>query len=280
MLPPRLAVMLQFYRFHRKLLHLRHPRTFSEKVQRRKLYDRDPRFSLRADKVVVKDHARSVLGDDWIIPTLWSGTELPPRQARIWPTPFVIKANHASGWNRFIHGPEDLDWPAIEAECASWLRTPWFPEMHEPFYNDIPRQLLVEPLIGLPSGLMDYKFFVFAGRAEYIQVDIDRYGHHKRNFYNRDWELQNLAVRYERDLRGVERPAHLAEMISAAERIGGEFDFARIDFYDLPDGPKFGEITFTPESGRSRFVPAEMDGKFGALWPEPATRQIPPARSP
>ena len=56
--------------------------------------------------------------------------------------------------------------------------------------------------------------------------------------------------------------AHLRD---AAETLGRHFSFATIDFYDLPEGPKFGEITFTPSSGHKRFTPDEHDMRLGAL---------------
>src|SRR5579871_2473019 len=78
------------------------PKTFNEKIQRRKALDRDPRLPLRADKVLVKQFVAEKIGAEFVIPTLWHGPTLPPREERPWPRPFVIKANHASGWNHFV----------------------------------------------------------------------------------------------------------------------------------------------------------------------------------
>ena len=52
------------------------PKTFNEKVYRRKLLDRDPRLPVRADKVLVKKFVEDKLGSEWVIPTLWHGPDL------------------------------------------------------------------------------------------------------------------------------------------------------------------------------------------------------------
>jgi hypothetical protein len=65
------------------------------------------------------------------------------------------------------------------------------------------------------------------------------------------------------------RPAHLAEMISAAEKLAGNLAFVRVDFYDLPDGPRFGEMTFSPNAGNGHFTPQAFDRYLGALWTGP-----------
>ena len=55
-------------------------------------------------------------------------------------------------------------------------------------------------------------------------------------------------------------------MIEVAERLGAGFDFVRVDLYDLPDGPRFGELTFTPGAGLDPFHPPEYDQRLGDLW--------------
>ena len=89
-LPAEQSLALQFFRCHRRFPNLKNPRTFSEKVQLRKLNARDPRFRELADKVRVKEHVSKMIGEQFVIPSFWSGKGLPPVEARSWPTPFVI----------------------------------------------------------------------------------------------------------------------------------------------------------------------------------------------
>jgi len=53
-LPDYAAVNLTYLRTFGKLPNLRHPKTFSEKIAWRKLYQHNPQFPIFADKVAVK----------------------------------------------------------------------------------------------------------------------------------------------------------------------------------------------------------------------------------
>lgn len=267
LLPLPAAITAEFFRYHRYLPKISAPRSFSEFVQHRKLYEHDARFPTYADKVAVKDIVAQALGSEWVIPTIWHGKSLPDRPD--WPIPYVLKANHASGWNYFVRQAGDIDWDEMRRQTAKWLETPWHPRLGESYYNQIDRQLLVEPILGDPTkSLPDYKFFVFGGRALYVQVDTDRMtdSEHKRSFYDRDWVLQPFYLKYPIDRRPHPRPAHFDAMLSAVEKVAAPFPFARVDLYDLPSGPKFGEITFCPGAGYERFTPVEMDFTLGKLW--------------
>jgi hypothetical protein len=270
--PPELRLHLQFLRVHRRWGNFRAPRTFSEKVQYRKLYAVEPRFADFSDKVLVKHVVSKRLGSEWVIPTLWAGPRLPPLDERNWPLPFVIKANHGSGWNLFVREARDLDWPAIERMTSAWLARDFAPFTFEEHYRLISRQLLVEPLIGEPSAPPpDFKFFAFDGEVAFIQVDTDRFTHHRRCFYDPGWHKLPFALKHPLEEADVPRPRYLAKMIRAAEALARDFDFARVDFYELPEGPKFGEITFMPGSGFEAFHPSSKDEEVGRLWRLSAT---------
>ena len=57
-------------------------------------------------------------------------------------------------------------------------------------------------------------------------------------------------------------------MIEAAEILAEDFPFVRTDFYEVNSIPKFGEMTFYPQSGLDPFDPPEWDFKLGRLWPK------------
>ena len=264
MLPPRTRLSLQFLRAHGYIPNLKEPRTHSERIQHRKLFEDDSLFPLYADKLRVKPVVASILGADWITPTLWSGKTLPDQPK--FPLPFVVKVNHGSGWNCFVRTAADLQWDAIRAAANGWISTAWHDHLHEEWYNRIDRQILVEPLIG-GADLRDYKFYAFGGKVHYIQVHTDRFTDHKCAFFDRNWVKQDFTLKYKRDERPLAPPRHLAAMIRAAETLAAPFPFVRVDLYDLPEGPRFGELTFTPESGFVRFSPATSDRQLGELWP-------------
>src|SRR5262249_1857974 len=224
---------------------LRHgpPRTFNHKIVRRMHFERDPRFPLRSDKVLVKDFVAGKLGARWITPTLWHGPALPALSDRTWPLPFVLKASHGSHWNIFVREPYDLNWAMIEDRCRQWLTQIYGPPDPEWLYTAIQPQLLVEPFFGAGSTLpVDYKLWTFHGRVEFIQVDIDRESAHKRVFFDCSWnrlpfnigrKLATGVLKYPTDLREITRPKSLDAMIEAATTLVEDIAFVRVDFYDV-----------------------------------------------
>jgi hypothetical protein len=107
--PPEINLSLLFLRHHGKWPNLKHPKAFSEKIQHRKLRDRNPLLPVLIDKILTKEYVGKKLGESWVTPTLWSGKKLPPWSERHRPgqkrqqaarTPKLRTA--CQGWERFF----------------------------------------------------------------------------------------------------------------------------------------------------------------------------------
>jgi hypothetical protein len=267
-MPDEASLQAQYFRAFRRFANLENPQRLTEKIQVIKLRGDLAQHSGWVDKIEAKRRVGAILGERWITPTLWSGRALPPVDARTWPTPYVIKANHGCGWCHHVVTDADKDWPAIEARCAGWLRRRWFPNLRERQYDAIEPQLLIEPRLGGGAAVLpaDYKFHVFNGRVAFCGVTIERLQGPKITAMDRNW--QRLPFTMDRFPAAPEtpvQPVHLKEMIDAAETLAAPFHYARIDFYSLPEGPRFGEITLTSASGLRPFDPDIWDFHFGAL---------------
>lgn len=266
-LPASLAIRFNyFYRVGNPCLRLKNPQTFNEKIQHRKFYERDMRMPSLIDKVEAKKIVAARIGVEWIIPTLYAGRTLPSRNQRNWQIPYVLKPSHRSGEILFIRRPEDINWPEIEKIASKWTATHYGLHKQEWAYSQIEPRILVEEYIGGDDAPIDYKFFCFGGRVEFIQVDTDRETEHKRVFFDRDWRRQDFTLKYPMEIREISRPACLADMIEGAEKLASGWNFVRVDLYEVAGRPKFGEMTFYPASGTDRFDPPEWDRVFGHLW--------------
>lgn len=267
-LPDRAAVTLQFYRHLGYVPNLRNPKTYNEKIQYRKFYDRDPRMPPLVDKVGAKAIVAASLGPDWTIPTLWSGTDPAQIPFDTLEPPYVLKPSHASHCTQFVFNAGDIDQKRIRSQAASWLRLDYSRRYYEWVYTQVPRQLLVEPYIGDVTSLpVDLKFGVFHGRVQYIQHIIGEWTEDKQVFYfGRDWNW--LPVLRDRSIerQDIPAPRHLSAMLEAAETLAAPFSFARVDFYDTADRPLFGEITFYPNAGYGNRISLEYDRMLGDLW--------------
>ena len=266
-LPPRLSLSLHFLWRQGRWPNLRRPKTFTEKVQARKLLPPDPRFAQLADKVLAKVFVAETLGEAWVIQTLWHGPVLPPVNERDWPTPYVIKANHGSGWNIFVRSEDDKNWPEIEQKCQDWMNSRFHPHLHETFYDEIDRQILVEPFIGSEVLPVDYKFFCFDGVAHFVMVQSDRAVGLKIATMSRDWVKQPLRYTFPIPDGDIPKPKNYDTLLAAAEVLSKNFDFVRVDFYEIDGRPLFGEFTFAPGSGYEVFEPHRFNHIFGDLWP-------------
>lgn len=240
--------------------HLAVPGRYTEFVQHRKLYDHDPRYPPLIDKVAVKAAVAAILGPEWVTPTLWAGVSLPPRPP--WPAPFVVKSRHGCNQRVFVRTGE-ADWPAIRRRAMRWMRSTYGNWLFEWGYQDVPRGLLIEPFLGDGGRLpIDYKIYVFHGRAAFIQIHLDREHDHRWIVFDREWRLVSRRT----DDAVPLPPTSLDRMLTAAETLGRGFDHVRIDFYEIDGTPRFGEMTFYPGSGLDPFDPETLDLRLGACW--------------
>jgi hypothetical protein len=266
----RLRITLTHLWRHRQLPDLDAPGTFNEMVQQRKLHDRDPQLSVLADKVRVKSIVESRIGREWIIPTLWHGAVLPHQPD--WPTPFVVKSRHGCNQTRFVHQYDMQRWKIVMSQSRNWMRAPYGQWLDEWAYRDIPRGMLVEPFMGPGPDLpIDYKFFVFGGRVEFIQVHLGRgvKADWSRSRRGHRWIVLDRAWHRRSSLTSdpvPKRPVYLQRMIEAAEELARDIDFARVDLYEIDGRPLFGEMTFYPGSGLDAFDPVALDRELGTHW--------------
>lgn len=261
-------VRLTYWWRHRRAVDLADPRLFTELVQHRKLYDRDARQPLLADKVLVKQWVAARLGPEWVIPTLWHGRALPVRPA--WPRPFVVKARHGCRQNAFVRDAA-VDWRALRRRTVGWTARRYGYWLDEWLYRDIPRGLLVEPFVGVEGALpVDYKIYVFGGRAEYVQVHLEREHRHRWIVMDRDWRRVSAAC------NGADPapPPSLDRILAAAETLAKGQEFVRADFYDVSGRPLFGELTFYPGSGLDPFDPVTLDHAMGEHWRRARTAAV------
>lgn len=250
-------IHLTYFWRHGRVPNLDDPQRFTELVQLRKLYDRDPRMPLMADKVAMKAVVADRLGQDWVVPMLWSGAALPTNLR--FDQPVVVKSRH--GCNQAVVVCSDAEWARALHHSRKWVAGFYGGWLDEWLYRHIPRGLLIEPFIGTAPNLpIDYKVYVFNGQATHVQGHVDRATRHRWALHDRDWRPLSEAGPV------IARPSALSDMMAAAEELARGFDFVRVDFYQPARQPLFGEITFYPGSGLDPFDPPNLDFELGSLW--------------
>lgn len=261
---------IAFWRMHCYWPKFKNPKSFSEKVWHRMLYSRDPLFTMVSDKWRVRDYVTTKVGSIYLIPLLWHGDILTDIPFDGLPQQFVIKANHGCGYNIIVKDKTQVDIPNIKKQLKQWLTENFCLDKYlgtEWSYKNIQPHIIVESFIDDKGKIpLDYKFFCFAGRVEFVLMTFDRFGDVAEKHFDRSFtplDLWNGAQQYEGE---ITRPANYEQMLNVADALARDFDFIRVDLYSVGDKIYFGELTCNPAGGLARFIPKEYDFIFGEKW--------------
>ena len=262
----RRYLSIMFYHRLGYRLHWDRPETLNEIIQWKKLCDRDPLYTEYADKYAVRKHVAETIGEEYLIPLLGVYERPEDIDYSALPDRFVLKCNHGAGYNIICRDKAALDKRETAQTLEKWLSTPFYRYKREYHYKDIKPLILCEQFMKDASSdeLNDYKFFCIHGRVEVIQVDYDRYQNHTRNLYSRDWELLDVRISFPNHPGdpGAMPPA-IPKMIGLAEKLAKGFDLVRVDLYLINGEVYFGEMTFTPGAGFSRYDPVSFERRLG-----------------
>ena len=248
---------------------LDNPKTFNEKLQWLKLYNRKPEYTIMADKVKAKEWVAELIGQEHIIPTLGVWDDPDDIDFDSLPDQFVLKCNHNSGTGMYIcKDKSKIDVEAVKKGLRKGLKENYFLHGREWPYKNIPRKILAEKFMVDESGmdLKDYKIFTFDGVPHFIEVDYDRFICHKRNVYDIDWRYIEMEIEFPTDNKHqIKKPKHLDELLQMAQILAQGTPHLRVDFYVINEQVYFGEMTFFHGSGHEKFIPEEWNDKFGEL---------------
>ena len=192
--------------------------------------------------------------------------------------PSVLKPDNGSG-GRGVHllvpdgegAHDDLlagavrTWQEVKEQAGR-------PRKHLHGYDTVePPWLLEELLLDDGAPVCAWQFWCFGGEPAAVMQRTHRppggkFGH---KWWSPRWEpLGDILPRPRvRDYRPDLPPPHQpAALLDAARRVAAHVpaSFVRVDLYDTPTGPVFGEIT--PWPGRSATFVPEWEARLGALW--------------
>jgi hypothetical protein len=261
---------LEFWKVHGYWPNFRNPRSFSEKVFNRMLFDRDAIWTLLSDKLRVRDYVGTKIRQECLIPLLWTGDNPEGIPFDELPMKFVIKTNHGCAYNIIVKDKSQLDKGKTIRQLKRWLKENFYRDRVSGTawaYKNIKPSIMVETFIDDNGKVpIDYKFFCYAGRAEFLQVSIDRFEDATERILDREFtplDLYNGCNLYKGK---VLRPRNYEDMVHLAERLAEDLNFVRVDLYNVDGKIYFGEMTCYPAGGTARFEPREYDFLFGAKW--------------
>lgn len=261
----------------KKPLNLKQPKTYNEKLQWLKLYNRRPEYTMMVDKYKVKEYVKSIIGEEFIIPTIGVWEKFNQIDFEKLPEQFVLKCTHDSGGLVICNDREKLDKKKAKNQIEHCLKRSYFKNTREWPYKNVKPRIIAEKYMVDESGyeLKDYKFFVFNGQVKAMFIATDRGLDSETcfDFFNRDFQHLSFTNGHPNSKEKIAKPQNFDKMIALAEKLGEKIPHARIDFYNINGAVFFGEITFFHWSGLKPFIPEEWDYTFGN-WIELPERQV------
>ena len=275
-LPTKLVINIETLRGYHKLCDLNNPIYFGEKIQWLKLYGNLEKYTNFADKYLVRDYITEKVGDKYLVRLLGVFDNAEEINFEKLPNQFVIKLNTGSGFNIVVTDKQKINSNKIVKQLDKWMKIDYFKIKKEPQYKNIQKKIIIEEYISDKNGkLNDYKFFCFDGKVEFIEVDSDRFGNHTMDFFDKDWKLLQLKKgKYKNSSNLPKRPEKFNKMINIAEQLASDFQFVRVDLYNVEGSIYFGELTFTPAGGLTKFNPIEKDREFAKKIITQSTKKI------
>ncbi len=265
--PDKLWLSIMYRRKMGAKLNLDNPKTFNEKLQWLKLYDRRLKHVEMVDKHAVKQKVATVIGNEYIIPTLgvWRNAEQIDYESL--PTKFVLKCTHDSGGVYICKNKSCMNKNEANKKMNHFLKKSYYNLYREWPYKMVTPMIIAEQYMEDSDSheLNDYKFFCFNGKVKFFKIDFNRFTNHRANYFNREGKLLPFGEEnYPPDPnKKLKMPDALDEMITLAEKLSVEEIFVRVDFYYCNKKIYFGEMTYYPQAGFGKFIPVEWDEKIG-----------------
>lgn len=248
-----------------KKLNWRSPKTFNEKMNWLKIYNRKDIYTTMVDKYAVKDYVRQRIGDKYVVENYgvydtWEDIDFTKL-----PNQFVLKCTHDSGGAFVCRDKATWDREATRKKLKENLKNYNYSIAREWPYKNVPHRIIVDRLLDDHTGneLRDYKFWCFNGKPMYMYCTVKAKSIYE-NFYDMDFNPVMIDHGFPRHDPEFEKPSEFEEMKELATKLSKDIPFVRVDFFDVEGQVYFGEFTFFDWGGKRPFK-RNWDMELGKL---------------
>ena len=261
-----------------KKLNLKDPKTFNEKLQWLKLYDRKPEYVKLVDKHDVKSYVADVIGEEYIIPTLGVWDSFDEIDFDKLPEKFVLKCTHDSGGLVICRDKAKLDLEAAKKKINKSLKRNFYYAAREWPYKNVKPRIIAEQYMedSKTCELRDYKFYCFDGKPTMLLVASERMNGNKDvkfDFFDSEYNHLDITKGHPNADVTPEKPQNFEKMLELAKILSKGIPFLRVDFYEANGKIYFGELTFYPAGGFEPFEPDRWNFELGKMLELPATEK-------
>lgn len=263
-----------------RIINLKNPRLFTEKIQWLKIYDCTPIKTRLADKIAVREWVKEKIGQKYLKKLYGIYEKYEDIDFSKLPEEFVIKTNHGCNMQLLVIEGGKPD-KSQKERFNNFLKINYaYKSGYEMQYKDIKPLIFTEeyiknfhPLCQNSSDFSDYRpelfeylIFCFNGEPKLIL-----FASGKRTdkicctMFDTQWN--NLHFNYGGYLHEdpVPEPKNFDKMLDIARTLSKDFKFVRVDLHNVEGKIYFGEMTFTPASGYMKFRPLKYDRILGGM---------------
>lgn len=267
-IPDPFYLQLVYYIKMGKRLNITNPKSFNEKIQWLKLYDRRLEYTKMVDKYEVRKYISEIIGEQYLIPILGVYNNFEEIDFSKLPNKFVLKCTHDSGGLVICKDKNKFDMEKAKMKINNCLKRNYYFQWREWPYKNIKPRIICEKYMVDESGieLKDYKFMCFNGQVKCLFVCLNRNSSNGLNvdFYDMDWNPMPFERHYSSSGTTIPKPKNFDMMVEFSKKLSKDIPFVRVDFYETNGQLYFGELTFYPGSGYEEFKPESYDYLLGS----------------
>lgn len=273
-IPDKIWIQIKYRQWFGKWANLKRPQTYNEKLNWIKLYDRNPEYTIMADKFEAKKWISNKIGSEYVIPVIggpWNSFD--EIDFTLLPNKFVLKTTHDCGGVLVCKDKEKMNMKEAKKFLEKHLKNNYYLTGREwPYKNIKPRLYAEKYMTDVPNRnnyeeqLTDYKFFCFNGVPKAMFIATDRANENvetKFDFY--DMQFNHLPIiQGHPNARTIHnKPQSFEKMKEIAGKLSIGIPQIRVDFYEVDGKVYVGELTLFHYSGTVPFKPEKWDHIFG-----------------
>ncbi len=270
LIPKIIYIKLRVFILQGYIPNLKCPKTYTEKLQWRKLKDKNKLFTICADKYAVREYVKNKVGEKYLIPIYLVTENLTKEEFERLPNSFVLKTTNGSGNSavKIIKDKSQENFEELRNFFENCKKIDVGDYTMESWYSGIPFKIMAEKLLDI-KAVDDYKIHCFnSGKIiiEHLTERNKEKGILKSNAYDENWNKLNFTMGTELYTYEVKPPKNFSEMIRVAKKLSEDFDYVRVDLYNIDGEIYFGELTFCDAGGFGVFNPKSWDEILGSYW--------------
>lgn len=264
--PDKMYLKLKFRASVGKSLNLKNPKTYNEKLQWLKLYDRQPKYTDMVDKYEAKKYVAKQIGEKYVVPTLGIWERVEEIDYESLPNQFVLKCTHDSGGLVICRDKSNLNVENTKRKLERALNNKFYWRAREWPYKNVPPRIIAEKYMEdkETAELRDYKFYCFNGIPQAVMINGGRgQGKTTADYFDMEMNRLDFTWGHPHSTESHLIPKCFEEMKNLAAVLSADIPHVRVDFYEVNGCVYFGELTFFDGGGFEAIDPVEWDYTLG-----------------